>query len=50
MHVLKNHLYLLELHSDSFEIWSAIMLDLHWGWILDYEIGPRIKWDEYNEP
>jgi len=29
MHVFKHWLYLLELHSDSFEIWSAIILDLH---------------------
>jgi len=28
MHVLKHHLYLLEQHSDSFDIWSAIILDL----------------------
>jgi len=29
MHVLKHQLYLLEQHSASFEIWSAIILDLH---------------------
>ena len=28
MHVLKHQLYLLEQHSDSFDIWSAIILDL----------------------
>jgi len=31
MHVLKHQLYLLEQHSDSFEIWSALILDIHWG-------------------
>jgi len=30
MHVLKHQLYLLEQHSDSFEIWLTIILDLHW--------------------
>jgi len=29
MHELKHQLYWLELHSDSFDIWSAIILDLH---------------------
>jgi len=29
MHVLKHYLYLLEQHGDSFEIWSAVILDLH---------------------
>jgi len=29
MHVLKNHLYLLEQHSDSFQIWSTIVMELH---------------------
>jgi len=29
MHVLKHQLYLLEQHSESFEIWSANILDLH---------------------
>ena len=28
-------------HSESFHIWSAIILDLHRGLILDYEIVPR---------
>jgi len=31
MRVHKHHLYLLEKHSKSIEIWSVIMLDLHWG-------------------
>jgi len=31
MHVLKHQLYLLEQHSKSFDICSAIILDLHWG-------------------
>jgi len=31
MNVLKHQLYLLEQHSDSFEIWSATILDLHCG-------------------
>jgi len=31
MDVLKHQLYLLEQHSESFKIWSAIILDLHWG-------------------
>jgi len=31
MHVLKHQLYLLELHSESFDNWSEITLDLHWG-------------------
>jgi len=31
MHVLKHHLYLLEQHRESGDIWSAIILDLHWG-------------------
>jgi len=31
MHVLKHQLYLLEQHSDSFDIWSAVILELHWG-------------------
>jgi len=31
MHKHKHQLYLLEQHSNSFEIWSAIILDLHWG-------------------
>jgi len=31
MHKHKHQLYLLEQHSDWFEIWSAIILDLHWG-------------------
>jgi len=30
MYVLKIWLYLLE-HSNLFEIWSANILDLHWG-------------------
>jgi len=30
MHTL-HQLYLTEQHSDSFEIWSAIILNLHWG-------------------
>jgi len=38
MHVLKHQLFLLEQYSDSFEIWSAIILDLHLGSILDYEL------------
>jgi len=29
MHVFKYQLYLLEQHSNSFEIWSAFLLDLH---------------------
>jgi len=29
MHVLKHQLYLLEQYSESFDIWSAIVLDLH---------------------
>jgi len=29
MHVLKHQLYLLEQHSESFELWSEIILDLH---------------------
>jgi len=29
MHVLKHQLYLLEQHSESFEIWSEIKLGLH---------------------
>jgi len=28
MHVLKHQWYLLEQHSESFEIWSAFILDL----------------------
>ena len=28
MHVLKHQMYLLEQHSESFDIWSAIILDL----------------------
>ena len=31
MHTLKYMLYLLEQHRYSFEIWWAIILDLHWG-------------------
>jgi len=31
MHVLKHQLYLLEQHSESFDIRSAIILALHWG-------------------
>jgi len=31
MHVLKHQWYLLEQHSESFEIWSAFILDLRWG-------------------
>jgi len=31
MHVLKHQLNLLEQHSKSFDICSAIILDLHWG-------------------
>jgi len=27
----KHQLYLLEQRNDSFDIWSAIILDLHWG-------------------
>jgi len=29
MHVLKHQLYLLEQRSESFDIWSAIILDLY---------------------
>jgi len=29
MHVLKHQLHLLEQHSESFEIWSALILDLN---------------------
>jgi len=29
MYELKHQLYLLEQHSDSFEIWLAIIVDLH---------------------
>jgi len=39
MHVRKHQLYLLEQHSDSFEIWLTTILYLNWGYILDYEIG-----------
>jgi len=31
MHVHTDYLYSLEQHSESFDIWSAIILDLHWG-------------------
>jgi len=30
MHEHKHQLYLLEQHSDSFEIWSVIILDWQW--------------------
>ena len=38
MHVHKHHLFLLEQHSESFEIWSAIIRIKSKGKILDYEI------------
>ena len=38
MHVHKHHLFLLEPHSKSFEIWSAIIRIKSKGKILDYEI------------
>jgi len=31
MYELKHQLYLLQQHGHSLEIWSAIILDLHWG-------------------
>jgi len=31
MHTIYHQLHLLEQHSESFENWSAIILDLHWG-------------------
>jgi len=40
MHALKHKLYLLEQHSDTFDIWSAIYIGLTLR-VLEYEIGPR---------
>jgi len=40
MHVHNNQSYLLQ-HSESFEIWSAIISINTKGKILDYEVGPR---------
>ena len=39
MHLHKDQLYLLEQHSKSFEIWSAIIRINTEGYIVDYEIG-----------
>jgi len=39
MNLHKHQLYLLEQHTESFKIWSAIIgINTE---ILDYEIGPR---------
>ena len=45
MHILKRQLYLLEQHSDSFEIWSAIILDLQFV----IKLGPGLIYTNLRE-
>ena len=43
MNLHKQQLYLLEQHSESLKIWSAIIRINTVGVILDYEIGAKQK-------